>query len=384
FWTRGKNVGTLVFMSERRYLHSQIRRDLAAKMVFLAGPRQVGKTTLARALPGAKTGYLNWDVAKDRDRILRRELPAGKLWVFDELHKYRRWRNWLKGVWDGRPEGQKVLVTGSARLDLYRYSGDSLQGRYHLLHLHPLSVAELDLKTEKELRDLLELGGFPEPYLSGSKTEARRWSREYRNLLVREEITSLERVDDLGRLESLMLRLPELVGSLLSVNALREDLELSHKTVERWISILERLYAVFRLPPLGAPRIRAIRKARKHYHFDWTLVDDPAARFENLVASHLLKWVHHQQDTQGLDLELRYFRDTDGREVDFVVTDRRKVRLLVECKSSDGPPDRSLRYLSAKFPDAEAWQVSASGTKDFRSQGGIRVAPATTFLRRLV
>jgi hypothetical protein len=353
-------------------------------MVFVAGPRQVGKTTLAIDLLGGRDGYLNWDVAEHRERILRRELPPGDFWAFDELHKDRGWCNWLKGVYDGRPEGQRILVTGSARLDLYRYSGDSLQGRYHMLRLHPLSVAEVGLTSPAELRQLLDLGGFPEPFLGGSEVEARRWSREYRNLLVREELTSLERVDDLGRLELLMLRLPELVGSLLSVNALREDLETSHKTIERWIGILERLYALFRIPPLGAPRLRAIRKARKHYHFDWSVVRDDAARFENLVASHLLKWVHWVQDSEGRDLELRYFRDTDGREVDFVVVERRSPILLVECKWGDAPLDRGLRYLEARFPGARAWQISATGTKDYQTSEGIRVAPALTLLRMLV
>ncbi len=371
-------------MPAERYLKPQILKDLAKRMVFVSGPRQVGKTTLALSLPAARRGYLNWDVSADRQRILQGELPVGRLWIFDEVHKYRRWRNWLKGVYDGRPTGQRILVTGSARLDFYRYGGDSLQGRYHLLRLHPLSVAELDLTGPSALRDLLRLGGFPEPFLSGSDVEARRWSREYRNLLVREEVTSLERVDDLGRLELLMLRLPELVGSPLSVNALREDLEISHKTAERWIGILERLYAIFRLPPLGGPRIRAIRKARKHYHVDWSLVDDPAARFENLVASHLLKWVHHTQDTKGRDLELRYFRDTDGREVDFVVAEKRVPRLLVECKSSDTRVDPALRYLKTRFPSAAAWQIAAEGRKDYQTPEGIRVAPAVTFLRTLV
>ena len=296
-----------------RYLTPQVERDLKRKMVFVAGPRQVGKTTLAQSIPGADSGYLNWDVAEDREQILTRELPAGPIWVFDEIHKYRSWRNYLKGIYDSRPRGQQILVTGSARLDLYRFSGDSLQGRYHMLRLHPLSVAELGLGSLAALQDLLALGGFPEPFFEGSEVEARRWSREYRNLLIREELTSLERVQDLGNLELLVLRLPDLVGSPLSVNALREDLQLSHKTVENWIRILERLYAVFRLPPFGAPGIRAVKKARKHYHFDWSLVPDPAARFENLVASHLIKWVHYRQDTEGLDLELRYFRDSEDR-----------------------------------------------------------------------
>ena len=369
---------------QARYLASPLRHDLARKMVFVAGPRQVGKTTLALGVPGARAGYLNWDVAEHRERILRGQLPASMLWVFDELHKYRRWRNYLKGIYDGRRAGQRVLVTGSGRLDLYRFGGDSLQGRYHLLRLHPFSARELKLRTPGHLRDLLTLGGFPEPYLSGSQVEARRWSREYRTRLIREDVTSLERIQDLGHLELLMLRLPDLVGSPLSINSLREDLQVSHKAVASWIAALERLYAIFRVPPFGAPRIRAVKKEQKHYHVDWSLVPADAARFENLVAGHLLKWVHFQQDTLGRDVELRYFRDTDGREVDFVVVERRSPLLLVECKWGDTDVDRSLRYLKARFPDADAWQVSATGTKDFVSPDGIRVAPALRLLTGLI
>lgn len=353
-------------------------------MVFVAGPRQVGKTTLARGLPGAAEGSLNWDVPEHRERILRRELPTGDLWVFDELHKYRLWRNYLKGLYDARRPQQSILVTGSARLDLYRYSGDSLQGRYHLLRLHPLSAAELELTTAEELDRLLTLGGFPEPFFGGSEVEARRWSREYRNLLIREEVVSLERIQDLGRLELLMLELPERVGAPLSLNALREALEVSHKTVASWVAVLERLYAVFRLSPIGAPRLRAIKKAQKLYTFDWTLVPDPGVRFENLVACHLLKWVHFRQDAEGRDLELRYFRDLDGREVDFVVTEHRLPVLMVECKASDAPLDKSLRYLKARFPDCPAWQLSAHGRRDYQTPEGIRVAPALRLLADLV
>ena len=367
-----------------RYLLPQLRKDLARKMVFVAGPRQVGKTTLARSLPGSKAGYLNWDVAEHRERILRGELPPSRLWIFDEIHKYRRWRNYLKGLYDGRARGQRILVTGSARLDLYRFGGDSLQGRYHMLRLHPLSVAELGLKTSADFVPLLTLGGFPEPFLSGSETEARRWAREYRTRLIREDIVALERIQDLGHLELLALRLPELVGSPLSVNALREDLQVSHKAVSAWLGAFERLYLIFRLAPLGAPRIRAVKKEQKHYQLDWSLVPKAPARFENLVACHLLKWVHYQQDTTGRDLDLRYFRDVDGREVDFVVTDRGRPVTLVECKWDDVDVDRGLRYLHQKFPNAECWQISAAGSKDYQTPDGIRVAPAIKLLAALV
>jgi len=367
-----------------RYLSSQVRKDLKRKMVFVAGPRQVGKTTLALGIPGALEAYLNWDVPEHRERILARELPPGSLWIFDEIHKYRAWRDYLKGLYDSPERTQQILVTGSARLDYYRFSGDSLQGRYHLLRLHPLSVAELGVETEDELDQLSTLGGFPEPFFSSSEVEARRWSREYRSLLIREEVTNLERIQDLGRLELLMLRLPELVGSPLSLNALREDLQVSHKTVAHWVDVLERLYAIFRLAPFGTPAVRAVKKARKHYHFDWSLVSDPGARFENLVASHLLKWVQHQQDTLGKDLSLRYFRDKDGREVDFVVLDRLEPVLFVEVKASERPLDKGLAYLKARFPKVEAWQIHGHGDKNVRTPEGIRLAPALTFLQSFV
>jgi predicted AAA+ superfamily ATPase len=367
-----------------RYLVPQIRRDLTSKMVFVAGPRQVGKTTMARGLPGARAGYLNWDAPEDRERILRRQLPASRLWVFDELHKYRSWRNFLKGLFDKRSPRRQILVTGSGRLDFYRFGGDSLQGRYHLLRLHPLSVAELGLRTSHELQDLLTLGGFPEPYFGGSEVEARRWAREHRTLLIQEDVVSLERVQDLGNLELLTLRLPDLVGSPLSINAIREDLQVAHRTVANWLEILERLYAIFRLSPMGAPGIRAVKKERKHYHWDWSVVPEPARRFENLVASHLLKWVHHEQDCKGRDVELRYFRDTDGREVDFVVMERRMPQVFVECKWAGTDVGRGLRYMKARFPGCDAWQISAIGMKDYVTPDNIRIAPAMTWLSTLV
>jgi predicted AAA+ superfamily ATPase len=370
--------------NQARYLVPQVRQDLGRKMVLMAGPRQVGKTTLGLSLPGAQAGYLSWDIASHRERILKQQLPPSRLWIFDEIHKYRSWRNWLKGVYDGRRAGQQILVTGSARLDFYRFGGDSLQGRYHLLRLHPFSAKELAIRTKAALRNLLKLGGFPEPFLSGSEVEARRWSREYRNRLVNEDVAGLERVQDLGNLELLALRLPELVGAPLSVNALREDLQLSHKTVESWLRVLERLYAIFRLSPLGSPRIRAVKKVQKHYQFDWSLVPSQPARFENMIASHLLKWVHFEQDAQGRNLELRYFRDSDGREVDFVVVEERQPILLVECKWAESDVDKSLRYLKARFPAAQAWQLSATGKKDYLTPEGIRVSPALNLLSELI
>jgi predicted AAA+ superfamily ATPase len=364
-----------------RYLKQQVAADLKRKMVFLGGPRQVGKTTLAMSLLADESAYFNWDFGEHREKILKMEFPRAPLLVLDELHKYRQWRNYLKGLYDVNKARYRILVTGSARLEYYRYGGDSLQGRYHYLRLHPLSVAELGLTRPTELNQLVALGGFPEPFLAGSVDEARRWSREHREFLLHGELRDLESVHDIGQMELLMLRLPELVGAPLSINALTEDLQISHKTIARWLELLERIYAIFRIPPFGTPKLRAIKKAMKHYHFDWNVVDEEGPRFENAIASHLLKWVHYETDVRGRDLELRYFRDIDGREVDFVVVEKRRPLLLIEAKRGDEDVAPGLRYLKQRFADADAWQVSATGTKDYVSRDNVRVAPALELLR---
>lgn len=366
-----------------RYLLSTVADDLARKMVFLGGPRQVGKTTLGKVLIPDPGSYLNWDVASHRAAILKNQLPSSDAWFFDEIHKYRPWRGYLKGLFDLHGNSKRILVTGSARLDWYRFGGDSLQGRYHYLRLHPFSAAELGISTQGDFEQLLRLGGFPEPFLAASERHARRWARDYRDRLMREDVASLERIDNLGQLELLVMRLPDLVGSPLSLNGLREDLSLSHRTVTNWIEVLERLYAIFRIAPFGAPRIRAVKKSQKHYHFDWSVVEDEGARFENLVASHLLKWVHYQNDVEGRDAELRYFRDIDGREVDFVVLEKRLPVSFIECKLTDGPVGTGMRYLKQRFPGVDAWQVAARATRDYVTREGVRVAPVLRLLEAL-
>jgi len=353
-------------------------------MVFLGGPRQVGKTTLARSILPGDAKYLNWDIPAHRERVLKRLLPDTDDWVFDELHKYRRWRAFLKGVYDEFGDRRRILVTGSARMDLYRFGGDSLQGRYHYLRLHPLSFAELGTRSAGDLNALFRLGGFPEPFLGGSEARAKRWSIEYRNRLVRDDVATLETVRDLGTMEQLMLALPERVGSPLSRNSLREDLELNHETVSRWLEIFERLYAIFRVSPFGAPKLRAVKKEQKHYHFDWSLVPEDGPRFENMVASHLLKWLHFLLDTEGRELELRYFRDVAAREVDFVVLERRKPIMLVEAKLSAEPVAQSLRYLKQRYPTVDAYQVHLRGTRESVTPEGIHLWGAERFLRTLV
>ena len=383
FLTLVENDDTIGVM-KKRYIQKQAEKDLGKKMVFISGPRQVGKTTLAMSLLKSKDSYLNWDIPTHREAILKRELPLTDLWCFDEIHKYKSWRDYLKGIYDEFHKTHQILVTGSARLDLLRKSGDSLQGRYHHLRLHPLSVKELGLTTQDEFLKLMALGGFPEPYFSDSTLEAKRWSTNYRSLLVNQESSSIETISDLSKLELLSLRLPELVGSPLSLNALREDLQIAHKTVSRWMDILENIYMIFRLSPFGSPLIRAVKKEQKHYHYDWTLVQDMPMRFENMIASHLLKWVHYQRDLFGEEMELRYFRDTDGREVDFCLTNNLKPQVFVECKWMDESTSKHLHYLKKKFPDARYYQVSATGTKQFVNKDNIIHIPAVAFLDNFI
>lgn len=361
----------------KRYLFDCIDADLSEKMVFVSGPRQVGKTTLALELIGARDmrhpAYLNWDDVRTRPRIRSGELPPGQARiVLDEIHKYSRWRGLVKGLFDTREPGQSFLVTGSARLDVYRRGGDSMHGRYHPYRLHPLSLGEAG--GGAETRDaLLRFGGFPEPFLRGSERHWGRWQRERLDRIIRDDVRDLERVRELSLIELLVDALPSRVGSPLSVKNLREDLEVAHDTVERWITILENLYVCFRIPPFGSPRIRAVKKERKLYLWDWSSIPDPGPRFENLVASHLLKFCHFREDTEGKRMDLRFLRDTDAREVDFVVLEGKKPLFAVEAKTGERSVSPAIRYFKERTTIPRWYQVHL-GTKD-QLIAGVRLLP---------
>jgi hypothetical protein len=366
-----------------RYLKFPVGDDLKEKMVFVGGPRQVGKTTFALGFlsePSLKhPAYLNWDSAPRRRSLLRGELPPGEaVLVFDEIHKYSRWRNLIKGYFDTERGQRAFLVTGSARLDFYRRGGDSLQGRYHYYRLHPFTLSELAARpTPGDLEQLLRLGGFPEPFLRGQERFWRRWQLERVARVVREDIRDLENVREIGLLELLADDLPNRVGAPLSVRNVAQSLEVSYMTAARWIDIFDRLYFCFRLSPFGSKKIRAVRKEQKVYLWDWSLVREEGPRFENLVASHLLKYCHYQEDTQGYRMELRFLRDTDKREVDFVVMRDRKAIFAVECKSGERAVSPSLFYFKERIPVGRFYQVHL-GSRDYEKDG-VRVLPFATF-----
>lgn len=377
-------------LSAARYILAPCKADLPDKMVFVGGPRQVGKTTFALHLLGAKPaatphGYLNWDIDAHRKQILTGEIPSNaKLVVFDEIHKFARWRALMKGFYDQYYPKRQALVTGSARLDYYRKGGDSLQGRYHYYRLHPYSLRELSTTpSPADLSSLLKFGGFPEPLKKQNSTHWRRWQIERMTRVLRNDLTSLERVAEISLLELLMEALPHRVGAPLSLQNIREDLAVSHDSVRRWLEIFENLYLVFRIAPYGAPRIRAVKKEQKLYLWDWSAVPDPGSRFENIVASQLLKFCHFEQDTKGYRMELRYLRDTDKREVDFVVLRDKRPLFAVECKLTDTTISPASRYFRERTNIPKFYQVHM-GSKDYGDEDTqVRVMPFTTFVKEL-
>lgn len=369
-----------------RYLTGPIRDALARKMAFVGGPRQVGKTTLALSLLGSRAdeshpAYFNWDDPRDAARLRRVELPPDeKLLVFDEIHKYARWRGLVKGIHDSEKSSRRILVTGSARLDYYRKGGDSLANRYRYFRLHPFSLPELNRSpTRSDVEALLRFGGFPEPFLAQDEREHRIWQRDRISRVVREDLRDLEQVREISLIEQLVDLLPVRVGSPLSVNNLREDLGVDHKTVDRWLTILENLYLCFRIAPYGPPRVRAVKKERKLYFWDWSMAPEGGPRLENLVASHLLKYCHFVEDTEGYTMELRFLRDTDKREVDFVVLRDRKPEFAVECKSGERSVSAAIRYFAERTPIPRFFQVHL-GEAHYES-GKATVLPFSRFCR---
>lgn len=373
---------------DSRYLKNYIIQDLKEKMVFLGGPRQVGKTTLAFSLiEGTENhkAYFNWDSAKARQALLKEELPADeKLIVLDEIHKYRHWRNLVKGLYDTNKSSKQFLITGSARLDYYRRGGDSLQGRYHYYRLHPFSPYELSVTpTQSDVEQLMQYGGFPEPFFKANDKHWKRWQNERITRVLQEDLTSLEQVKDVSLLQLLVDSLPARVGAPLSINNLREDLGVSFEAVERWISILENLYFCFRILPYGPPKIRASKKEKKLYLWDWSLCEDKGKKFENMVASQLLKYCHFHQDTAGEKMELRFLRDVYKREIDFVVLKNNKPLFAVECKTGEKDISPAIIYMNERTTIPQFYQVHL-GTKDAAvAKYKTRILPFTSFCKFL-
>lgn len=354
-----------------RYLQEAVLGDLSRKMVFLGGPRQAGKTTLAKQIledfpyhTGKRGLYFNWDTDEDRRRLLEKSWgEREEVVVFDELHKFPRWKNWIKGVFDAEREERHFLVTGSARLDIYRRGGDSLLGRYHYWRLHPFTLSEIPkgIPPRDAFQRLMTVGGFPEPFLDNNETEARRWRKDRFERVLRDDIRDLEPLRDLVTLSLFVDALRKRAGQLIVLDNLVQELQVSHKTLKHWLEVLEKMYLLFVVRPWSRKIPRAIRKPFKTYFFDNAdVIGDEGARFENLVATTLLKRCHLIEDRLGYRCALTFIRDKEKREVDFAIVREGKIEELVEAKHSEETFSKSLAYYAERLQPKRALQVVAT------------------------
>lgn len=364
-------------MEKTRYLETYFSKkpDNFEKMVFVVGPRQVGKTTLLTHIAQkldpkkTKTTILNWDRSEDRKIIKTPNLDFFKtllanqkkpVVIFDEIHKYKNWKTFLKGYSDTFLKKITTLITGSARLDVYRRGGDSLLGRYWLFSLHPLSLGELlgnlpspfqklsgssSSHVSNLYHRLFRFGGFPEPYLKGSAAHHRRWVAMRCERLLKEDLRDLSRVEDLSNVEQIMFHVRESVGSTLSFNSIREKMNVSFNAVKVWMKWLEMLYYCFRISPYSKNITKGLTKEGKYFLYDWSELADEGSRFENLVAVHLKKTVDFWNDTGAGNFGLFYVRDQQKREVDFLITQENKPWILVESKLSEKQIPSPLVYM---------------------------------------
>jgi predicted AAA+ superfamily ATPase len=345
--------------SMERGISESIRKDLEDRFVLLSGPRQVGKTTLSKML-FSQFDYLNYDFAEHRLSLLERSWDRKKdLLVLDELHKMKNWKSWLKGIYDVEGTRPRLLVTGSARLDIAKKVGDSLAGRFFAHRLHPLDLKELrgQRASKESFETLMRVGGFPEPFLSGSERFYRRWRRSHIDIILRQDLPTLESVSDIHAVETLVELMRRRVGTSVSMSNLARDLERDAKTVKRWMTVLENLYVVFKVTPYHRNIARSLLKEPKFYFYDIGLVPDEGARLENLVACALKKELDRLADQEGMKTNLFYFRTKEKQEVDFVVSIDDEVVLMIEVKTSDDTPTKSFAHFSKFLPSARKVQL---------------------------
>ena len=402
-----------------RSAYIRIWNELSAdkNMVFLAGPRQAGKTTLSKVISKTFTNhlYFNWDIADHRSRFINnpaffreinRKDHSLPLIVFDEIHKYRDWKNYLKGIFDQYGDEYQFLISGSGRLYLYQKGSDSLAGRYLLFHLWPLTIAELSgkltditdflreplyvtMEGSEKLQtiwdNLSRFSGFPEPYLSGKPTSYRRWSNTYSRQLIREDIRDLTGIKSIMEVETLYMLLPTKTGSPISIPSLSSNLKVSYNSIQSWLSVFEAFFMVFSLSPWTKRISRAIQKERKLYLWDTPRIKDPAERFENMVALELYRAVVSWNDMGYGNFSLHFIKNKEQQEVDFLIANDNEPLLLIEAKSTDAKPSPALLKFQ-RFLNIPAVQVVNTGNSFQLASNGsndILITPAAQWLSGL-
>ncbi len=386
------------------------------QMLFIMGPRQVGKTTISRSLNEGKRHffYFNWDNDDDRELILsgpskiaekiqlEKQRVESVYIVFDELHKYRRWKIFIKGFFDKYERQTKILITGSAKIDVFRKGGDSLMGRYFPLRIHPLSVGELSnpilinshpIKQPKNISQesfekLYQYGGFPEPYLIADNLFYQRWKQIRNQKLFKEDLRDLTRIQELDQIELLAEFIRRQAGQLVSYSSFAKMVRVSVDTITRWIKTLRSFYYCFEIRPWSKNVTRSLIKEPKLYLWDWSLIEDSGARVENFVASHLLKSIHYWTDIGLGEFQLNYLRDKEKREIDFIVLKNKKPWFIVEVKSTEKESlSPNLYYFQKQVKAEHAFQIAFD--MDYIDQDCFlytdpAIVSAKTFLSQLI
>lgn len=370
----------------KRLLTKHIRADLDKKIVLLTGPRQTGKTTLAKMV-NPSFDYFNYDSAEHRLALLEKSWDRSKsVVIFDELHKMKKWKAWLKGIYDTEDRPPALLVTGSAKLDTYRKVGDSLAGRFFQYRLHPLDLKEIcqishPANVEEALDKLLLLGGFPEPFLDGSQTFYKRWKRSHLDIILRQDLIDLEQVKQIQSIETLIQLLRGRVGSPISYSSLAGDLQCSDKTVKRWLNILENMYVVFKVTPYHKNIARSLLKAPKYYFYDTgQVLGDSGVKLENVVACALLKEVHRLADCLGEIRHLHYIRTKERHEIDFLLTGDESRQILLEVKWADDKPSKNFGRFFNYFPGAQKIQLVKELPREKTYPDGLVIRKAHSWL----
>ena len=370
----------------KRSIEEQIKKDLDEKIVLLSGPRQVGKTTVSKAVFPDNFEYFNLDSKQDR-LILKNETwkKDRDLIIFDELHKMKNWKRWLKGIYDTRGNRPRIFVTGSARLDTYRKGGDSLAGRFFYFRLHPFSVAEVRraFGPDAALDRIMRVGGFPEPFLKDSVVDARRWQKSHIDRIIKEDIFDISIPHNIRGIETLVELLSQSIGSPIAYDSLARDLEVSAPTVKKWINILEDLYIVFTINPYSKNIARSLKKQPKVYFYDTGYIkDEPGARLENAVACALLKRLHYLEDVRGEKCLLFYLRDKEKREIDFLMVRDGRPEQLIEVKTSE-IDTKNLKHFSELLPDSCEFFLLLKEIQKEQDIGKIKVRKASDWLAQL-
>lgn len=366
-----------------RSIHKSLIADLDKKIILLVGPRQVGKTTFSKNLLES-FDYLNFDFDKDKIKIIKQLWDRDKdIIIFDEIHKMRNWKQWIKGIYDIEGLSQKIIVTGSARLDIAKKMGDSLAGRHFTYHMLPLDLKELNgtATPEKNFSKLIKYSGFPEPFFENSNSFHLKWQKSHMDLIIRQDLVSYENIRDVSSIELMAEMLRQRVSAPLSYNSLAIDLQRDPKTIQKWMNHLENLFVIFKVLPYSKNIARSVLKEPKYYFYDYTRIDEnEGAQFENFVAVSLMKEIYYLNEVMGIEAKLWFLKKKGSLELDFFIERKKMPPVLIEVKTSDSEVSRSFNMFSPYFDNAIKIQLVKNLKKDFSDKNNVRVLNALHYL----